>query len=338
MQLRSIAKSSIEMLSQFCFLRALFPILKLYFERNSNNESRVKYAQRADELQRSIFFWRYAPSKYKGGLVPNLLGYQILRHVYFNLRFKLRVPIKADFLPSRFASDMRGNGFVIWPNALAPADTQAILEFFEQHKHDKMDHFEDFSELAIATSKGPIKDTDDYKRIYSLIRKACRWDEVGMFLTRKHFSISPYVAILHSKSRKEISLQEDGQDIPHADVFYPSFKAFFYLSDVDDDNGPLTYYKGSHACGPSRVLQEYGDSIRYFNGAKHNVKPMSLLRYVERRGFQKSLLSGAKGTGILFNVQGVHRRGDFRKDKDRERKALLVDFRQVEAGSQRFAA
>ena len=215
---------------------------------------------------------------------------------------------------------------------------QAILDFFEQHQSHKINHFEDLSELVIATSKGPIKDSADYQRIHSLIRKACRWDEIGMLLTRKHFSISPYVSILHNKSRKEISLQEDGQDTPHSDVFYPSFKAFFYLSDVEVENAPLTYYKGSHACGISRAMREYGDSIRYFRGAKNDVKPMSLLPYVERHGFPKTPLIGAKGAAVLFNVQGVHRRGDFLKDRDRERKVLLVDFRQVETTFQRFAA
>lgn len=45
----------------------------------------------------------------------------------------------------------------------------------------------------------------------------------------------------------------------------------------------------------------------------------------------------AVGWYRFFNVQGGHRRGDFRKDQFRERLVLLVDFRQVEVPCQRLA-
>lgn len=48
--------------------------------------------------------------------------------------------------------------------------------------------------------------------------------------------------------------------------------------------------------------------------------------------------AGRPGDGVVFNVQGVHRRGDFSKDQYRERLVLLVDFRQAEVPVQRFAA
>jgi len=107
---------------------------------------------------------------------------------------------------------------------------------------------------------------------------------------------------------------------------------------VGTGNGPLTYYKGSQKFSIRRALQEYRDSVQYFAGAKNDIKPMSALEYVQRGGFSEEALTGAAGTGILFNVQGIHRRGDFLRDRNRERKVLLIDFRQVEAGIQRFAA
>lgn len=48
----------------------------------------------------------------------------------------------------------------------------------------------------------------------------------------------------------------------HADTFHPSLKAFLFLTDVHDDDRPLTYVAGSHRLTPERAAWEQDRSVR----------------------------------------------------------------------------
>jgi hypothetical protein len=47
----------------------------------------------------------------------------------------------------------------------------------------------------------------------------------------------------------------------HSDTFHPSLKAWLFLTDVSDDQGPLTYVAGSHRLTPDRLAWEQERSI-----------------------------------------------------------------------------
>jgi len=47
----------------------------------------------------------------------------------------------------------------------------------------------------------------------------------------------------------------------HADTFHPSLKAWLFLTDVSDDQGPLTYVEGSHLLTPERLAWEQAKSV-----------------------------------------------------------------------------
>ena len=54
----------------------------------------------------------------------------------------------------------------------------------------------------------------------------------------------------------------DPQTNFHADTFHPSVKAWFFLSDVTEDEGPFCYVPGSHILTPERIAWEREMSIR----------------------------------------------------------------------------
>jgi len=47
----------------------------------------------------------------------------------------------------------------------------------------------------------------------------------------------------------------------HTDTFHPSLKAWLFLTDVTDDQGPLTYVPGSHRLTPERLAWEQARSV-----------------------------------------------------------------------------
>lgn len=53
----------------------------------------------------------------------------------------------------------------------------------------------------------------------------------------------------------------DPQTHLHADTFHPTAKAWLFLDDVEDDQGPFSYVPGSHRLTPERLQWEYQKSI-----------------------------------------------------------------------------
>lgn len=53
----------------------------------------------------------------------------------------------------------------------------------------------------------------------------------------------------------------DPQTALHADTFHPTVKAWLFLTDVTDEEGPLTYVAGSHQLTPARLAWERARSL-----------------------------------------------------------------------------
>ncbi|WP_410481576.1 phytanoyl-CoA dioxygenase family protein [Pseudomonas plecoglossicida] len=54
---------------------------------------------------------------------------------------------------------------------------------------------------------------------------------------------------------------QDPQTRLHADTFHPTAKAWLFLDDVEDDQGPFSYVPGSHRLTPERLAWEYRQSL-----------------------------------------------------------------------------
>lgn len=53
----------------------------------------------------------------------------------------------------------------------------------------------------------------------------------------------------------------DPQTCLHADTFHPTAKAWLFLDDVEDDQGPFCYVPGSHRLTPERLAWEHQKSV-----------------------------------------------------------------------------
>lgn len=112
-----------------------------------------------------------------------------------------------------------------------------------------------------------------------------------------------------------------------------------YLNEAGEDNGDFRYPVGGHRLSGGSVLNAYRAAVRFYvRGGKRQLCPIDASRGLEGKGCKWLAACGALGDGFFFNVQGVCRRGVFRRYQFRERLVLLVDFRQVEVLFQRFAA
>ncbi len=55
--------------------------------------------------------------------------------------------------------------------------------------------------------------------------------------------------------------RDDPQKVLHADTFHPAMKAWLFLEDVTEANGPFTYVPGSHRLTRERLRWEYRKSL-----------------------------------------------------------------------------
>jgi len=55
--------------------------------------------------------------------------------------------------------------------------------------------------------------------------------------------------------------EADPQTVLHSDTFHPTAKAWLFLDDVDEDDGPFAYVPGSHQLTPQRLAWEREQSL-----------------------------------------------------------------------------
>jgi len=98
----------------------------------------------------------------------------------------------------------------------------------------------------------------------------------------------------------------------HTDTFHPSLKAWLFLTDVTDDEGPLTYVPGSHRLTPQRVAweQERSISIRDSDGLSQRgslrIAPEELPSLALP---QPKRFAVPANTLVLIDTCGFHARG-----------------------------
>ena len=101
----------------------------------------------------------------------------------------------------------------------------------------------------------------------SLLREV---PELRDFLNGKNWrSLLAYVASTRAEPLYYVQTISTGRDSGpadpqlelHADTFHPSLKAFLFLTDITDDQAPLTYVAGSHRMTEERLAWEQARSL-----------------------------------------------------------------------------
>ena len=114
---------------------------------------------------------------------------------------------------------------------------------------------------------------------------------VGLTRYVASFDEEPIVAI-QTIFGKAGEAGEDPQTSLHMDTFHPTMKAWFFLHDVRDDEGPFTYVPGSHRLSPRRLAWQKRQSVLASNGKaskggafRLTVKDLPRLQWPQPRRF-----------------------------------------------------
>ncbi len=105
----------------------------------------------------------------------------------------------------------------------------------------------------------------------------------------------------------------DPQTDLHLDTFHPSVKAFYFLTDVAEDEGPFTYVPGSHRLTPERLRWEHEQSIAAATGANRLAARGSLRATpaeIAAMGYGAPRpLAAPANTLVVADTVGFHARG-----------------------------
>jgi hypothetical protein len=98
----------------------------------------------------------------------------------------------------------------------------------------------------------------------------------------------------------------------HSDTFHPSLKAWLFLTDVTDDQGPLTYVAGSHRLTPKRLEWEKARSIDIGNSDRLSQRGSLRIRPDELGALdlpQPTRFAVPANTLVVIDTCGFHARG-----------------------------
>jgi len=112
--------------------------------------------------------------------------------------------------------------------------------------------------------------------------------------------------------RREVDMkihvgQFSQSDVAHFDDWRHRFKAFLYLTDVSERNGPFVYYTGSHHQEPWRERYDLEYEVDGKDGRYGHFFPQEMRALVATHGFKERVCVGPAGTLIFADFRGIHR-------------------------------
>jgi hypothetical protein len=111
-----------------------------------------------------------------------------------------------------------------------------------------------------------------------------------------------------------------GSNYIHADIHFPTIKAWLYLNDISEANGAFRYARGSHRLTLARLTYEYEASVRVAR-ARETIAIGKDVAYgrvrvpsddqLARMDVREEAICGRANTLVVANTMGFHRRGEF---------------------------
>ena len=107
----------------------------------------------------------------------------------------------------------------------------------------------------------------------------------------------------------------------HADTFFNTHKAWFYLEDVRVENGPFVYVPGTHSFSlKGRLQREYKYSLNSSQKGSRRIHSDELTQL----GLAEKVIEVPKNTLVVANTLGYHRRLRGKPGYDRPTIAISV--------------
>ena len=272
---------------------------------------------------------------HEGSVLENRLGLQVARALTMNLDFARRRR-EVDLDLRQYIEAYNRDGAFTIDDFLAPdvfaqvrAEAEAAYEdgLFRSEVVEDNSVIEEILPLKKASDRFPVtrRHVAENERLLRLAAALVRTTEISR--------LSLAVSFMHKSKDAPAPIRLVGSNYIHADVHYPSGKAWLLLDDVDEHNGAFVYAKGSQRLSLARLAYEYDASVRVAKSRQEGTARTSIPygfvrmpteRQLHRMGIRETHFGGKPNTLVVASVMGFHRRGEF--DEGRWRKQLAITF------------
>jgi len=282
-------------------------------------------------------------SYHRGPVFANRFGYQIFRTMYRHAGWQLRsVPVTGDV--EGYVRALDRDGCVVIPNFLPDDVFRELRAEYDRSRANLAYESPVIEDNKVVEERVDVGHSPEhFPVLWKHLVQGPRLLALASGSMRRPISVRPraWSMYWHKDDNAVIPRGGDhvkGANYVHADMHYPTLKAFLYLSDTDERNGAFQFALGSHRITPSRLAYEYDASIRVAASRRdgsYATTPYAIIRAPSDKqrkamAIELTSMNGKANTMILANTQGFHQQGVFQPGTFRE--AILLCFRTSEPG------
>lgn len=200
-------------------------------------------------------------------------------------------------LPSRYRSclnELRENGVCIYPDLLSEETVNKSKEIIDNN-------------LSLSRTFGSDQRIEELNKYSKYIENNLSNHEITKAIGEMYTKSALYLQrTMAGKLSYEPNNLGSGQGW-HRDSYSQQFKAMFYLSDVDENNGPFEYIHKSHHY--KNIYKELKLKKKYSrkNNTHTRFDQDTISKYILEYELESKKYIGPKGTIVLFDSRGLHR-------------------------------
>lgn len=242
-----------------------------------------------------------------GNAVFNQLGLHRIRVKKAAELAARRRAVLAQHVDPADVAQFQQNGFILKQNFLPDAE-------FEQLKHELLNTALETRETLQGDTVTRRMALDPAALAQTPVTQAllARSDWQNLINYVGSFKVQPmyYVQVILSHVRKA---RPDPQTHLHSDTFHPSVKAWLFLTDVAEDEGPFVYVPGSHQVNDARLAWEHDkalsitaktDAMTRRGSFRVKADELASMGYAQPKAFAVKA-----NTLVIADTYGFHARG-----------------------------
>ena len=297
---------------------------------------------------RIVDYLREPRSIVVGGPFVNQLGLQVFRTCKDRIAWHARPDYLSEDIRT-YHDVMDRDGILVIPDFLPTRDFEQLYAEYKQSRvnppangYKEIVFGDNFLADELLVTDRPAQ----YPAFIRMLRDNILLQKIASAVSRRAMTYDPHLSIfhVHKPNPQAPHTDLDYNQFLHSDRHYPFIKCFFYLEDVNEDNAPYTYARGSHRITPARLRYEYAYSLRYARIRKGSYRrsfeqlaaDMQLRELAEALMREQALrpepICGKANTMVISNNQGFHARGPMHSI--RPRVTVNIDFKYLESHAQ----
>jgi hypothetical protein len=283
---------------------------------------------------------------HEGSAAANLLGLQFARIWVMNRQIA-RARRAYQRVRSPELATLERDGVLVLRDFLPPDTFAAVRREYECARADGLleapDCFEDNGVVEQRIRVGKHKDRFPETRRALLGHERMR-DLVAQTIGQAPPEVALVISVMMQSDETTAPERLIGSNYIHADIHFPTVKAWLYLNDIDESNGAFRYARGSHRLTPARLAYEYDASVRVARArmrtavgrdVAYGLVRQPTAQQCARMGIQDEAISSPANTLVVANTMGFHRRGEFQPGLAREMINIRFGDRKSKAAPRR---